>query len=418
MAGEKKKKHTWKFTARFRTGVYGWKASKLACKRVREAVSEIKRVSASDPVLAAEGAIKFIERVNPAFMHVDSSSGALGTAIDRAVKELAPVIAQAQVPEKKREKWLDRLWEAYQDDGMCYIEDLGDHWGDLCGSAETANRWADELRPVVLRRQQDRHAANFGTVTACYSCLLRAGRCKEILDMLAQVSFKFWPEQKFGAMALLEQGKKAEAVKFAEACKDNKTKNYHSSIDQFCEDVLLSSGLYEEAYKKYAFSQKWRYTTRIAEFRAIAKKYPMKEPIDILSDLVASTPGDEGKWFATAKELGMLELALDLARRSPCDPKTLTRAARDFKETNPEFAINAAIVALHWLCRGHGWEITDYDVVAAYTFAIELAEKHGVMEKTMESIRTMVEQDTSPSMFVKSVLADRIVSESFSRRTD
>jgi len=249
LSGAKKEKHTWKFAAHFRAGLYGWKASALACKRVKEAVKEIQTVSRADPALAAEGAIKFMERVNPAFMHVDSSSGALGAALDRAVNELAPIIAQAQVDEKTRTKWLDRLWEAYQDDGMCYIEDLGDHWGDLCGSVETASRWADELKPVVLRRYAERSVSGYSVIPTCYSCLLRAGRHQEIFDMLGQASFKFWPEQKFGAMALLAQGKKAEAVKFAEACKDNKTKSYHSSIDQFCENVLLSSGLHEEAYR-------------------------------------------------------------------------------------------------------------------------------------------------------------------------
>ncbi len=134
----------------------------------------------------------------------------------------------------------------------------------------------------------------------------------------------------------------------------------------------------------------------------------MKPSSEILSDLIASTPGEEGKWFATAKELGLLDLALDLARRSPCDPKTLTRAARDFKETEPEFALNTAMVAIHWLCRGYGWEITDYDVVTAYNLAMEIAAKHGVTDKALESIRTMVEQDTSAGMFIKRVLADRI----------
>jgi len=131
LSGAKKEKHTWKFAAHFHAGRYGWKASALACKRVKEAVKEIQAVSGAEPSLAAEGTIKFMERVNPAFMHVDGSSGALGAAIARAVKELAPIIAQAQVDEKTRTKWLDRLWEAYQGDGMCLIEDLGDHCGDL-----------------------------------------------------------------------------------------------------------------------------------------------------------------------------------------------------------------------------------------------------------------------------------------------
>lgn len=92
MQGAKKEKHTWKFAAHFHAGRYGWKASALACKRVKEAVKEIQTVSRADSALAAEGAIKFMERVNPAFMHVDGSSGALGAAIARAVKLCRPYI--------------------------------------------------------------------------------------------------------------------------------------------------------------------------------------------------------------------------------------------------------------------------------------------------------------------------------------
>ena len=53
----------------------------------------------------------------------------------------------------------------------------------------------------------------------------------------------------------------------------------------------------------------------------------MKDKSQILNDLIATTPGEEGNWFATAKELRLYELALELANRTPCDLKTLTRAA-------------------------------------------------------------------------------------------
>ncbi|CAB1055815.1 hypothetical protein D1BOALGB6SA_549 [Olavius sp. associated proteobacterium Delta 1] len=39
----KTKSHKWIFTSRFRTNAYSWKASRLACKRIKEAVSEIKK---------------------------------------------------------------------------------------------------------------------------------------------------------------------------------------------------------------------------------------------------------------------------------------------------------------------------------------------------------------------------------------
>jgi len=58
---KKMKSHKWIFTSRFRTNAYSWKASKLACKRIKEAVSEIKKAARQDPALGAEGSIKFME---------------------------------------------------------------------------------------------------------------------------------------------------------------------------------------------------------------------------------------------------------------------------------------------------------------------------------------------------------------------
>jgi len=37
----------------------------------------------------------------------------------------------------------------------------------------------------------------------------------------------------------------------------------------------------------------------------IARKYPHKAAGEILADLVKVTPGDEGKWFAAAKDAGL-----------------------------------------------------------------------------------------------------------------
>lgn len=79
---KKTNSHKWVFVSRFRTNAYGWKASKLACKRIKEAVSEIKKATRQDPVLGAEGSIKFMEKLWPALQRVDSSSFNLETRID------------------------------------------------------------------------------------------------------------------------------------------------------------------------------------------------------------------------------------------------------------------------------------------------------------------------------------------------
>ncbi len=142
------KAHRWEFTSRFRRSAFGWK-SQPAIQRVRQAVSEIKKVARRDPVLGAEGAVLLLERVSPALERVDGSSGAIGTAVNHAIDELVAIIARAPADAETREGWLERLWEAHENDEIPYIERLGDFWGDLCASREIASAWADLLVRIV-----------------------------------------------------------------------------------------------------------------------------------------------------------------------------------------------------------------------------------------------------------------------------
>jgi hypothetical protein len=86
-------------------------------ERLEEAVGEIARVARTDPALAAEGAVLLLEKVSPALCDLYSSSGALGNATARVVEILTPIIVAAPVPRRVCETWLDRLFEAYQEDG-------------------------------------------------------------------------------------------------------------------------------------------------------------------------------------------------------------------------------------------------------------------------------------------------------------
>ena len=400
----KTKSHKWMFTARFRTNAFGWKGSNLACKRITEAVSEIRKTARKDPLLGAEGAIKMMEKVWPALQHVDSSSGALGAAVHHAVGDLIDLVADAPADEKTRAKWLDRLWKAFNDDGVGFLDVLGERWGDVCKTPSIASQWADELLPVVRRTWKAARPgtfSHFSGTAACLSCLLAAGRHEELLDLIETAPRISWDHRKYGVDALLAMGRKGEAIKYARAScgfNDNPT-----VIDRVCEGILISSGLHEEAYRQYGLMVN-RGGTNLATFRNIAKKYPMKKKVQILEDLIETTPGEEGKWFATAKSLGMLPLALKLAYLSPCDPRTLNRAARDYVEKDPNFALGAAIAALHWLTQGHGYEISASDVLSAHDYAMKAAEKLGLKEQVGEDIKTIVGQDTSPGLFVKDVL--------------
>jgi hypothetical protein len=402
------KKHKWIFPTRFRTGVYSWKASRLACQRLREAVSEIKKVARKDPVHGAEGAVRLMEKIWPALAHVDSSSGALGSAVNRTLDALIPIIVNAPADDKTRNKWLDRLWQAMADDGVDYLGPVGDRWGEICGPAEVAGQWADDLVSTLRSCWTDPNPGNyFHGATACLSCLLVAGRYQELLELLELHRYPMWHYRRYGVEALLALGRKAEAVRYAEASRGLNQPG--SAIDQACEEILISSGLQEEAYQRYGLSAATG-NSYIARFRAVAKCYPAKDRAQILTDLIATTPGDEGKWFATAKELELFDLALELANRTHCEPKTLTRAARDYLDTEPAFALGSAMAALHWLSQGWGYEVTSVDVVEAYDRALNAASRLNKVDAVKGQIRQLVESNESASVrFVRQSLHGRML---------
>jgi|GEM_PF-2919424 len=101
--------HKWAFAPRFRRHAFGWRFQP-AVQRVKEAASEIQKTAKKDPALAAAGAVLFLEKVSPTLEQVDSSSGAIGTAVNHAIEACAKIIAEAPVDERTRDQWLDRLW--------------------------------------------------------------------------------------------------------------------------------------------------------------------------------------------------------------------------------------------------------------------------------------------------------------------
>ena len=392
--------HKWQFRARFRRHAFGWR-SQPAIRRIREAVSEIKKVGRTNKVLAADGAVLFLEKVSPALERVDSSSGAIGTAVNNAIATLVKIIASAPADEQTRGRWLERLFEAHADDQIPYIERLTDHWGELCASPDVASRWADPLLGITRRAlspHKDVHSHFHGTA-ACLSALYTAERYDDLVDLLKDE--RFWPYRRRAVKALAAQGKQAEAIRYAERCRDPWASDL--DIDQLCEAILLSSGLVEEAYVRYGLRAN-RAGTYLAWFRAVARKYPHKQPAKILEDLVAETPGEEGKWFAAAKDAKLFDEAIALANRTPCSPQTLTRAARDFSEKNPPFAVDAGLAALRWLVEGYGYEITSLDVLNAYAFTMKAAERAGCASETRQRIRDLVVEPTVGEAFVASVL--------------
>jgi len=384
----------------FRRHAFGWK-SQPAIARLQEAVSEIRQVARIDPIVGAEGAVALLERISPALENVDSSSGAIGTAVNHTIAELVPILVAAPTDATIRAAWLERLFEAHGADQIPYIERLSDYWGELCGSIEIASAWADRLIGVTrlaLSPNKNRRGYFHGT-TACISALFAAQRYDELIELVKSDSF--WPYKRWAVKAMVAQGRNVEAIAYADSCRNPWASE--RDIDGLCEQILLSAGHADEAYARYALTAN-RAGTYLGWFRAIAKKYPDKPRAVVLSDLVRLTPGDEGKWFAAAKDAKLFDEAIALANQTPCDPKTLTRAARDFAETNPAFATEAGLSALRWLVQGHGYEITGTDVWAAYAHTIKAAENAGLGDTIRDRIRALLEGGGADGGFVASII--------------
>lgn len=400
-----KQKHKWVFVSRFRRGVFGWR-SDVPIKRIKEAMTEIRGVSRKDPVLAGEGAVLFLEKIAPALEHVDSSSGAIGNAVNSAIEMLVPFIKCAPVSPSERQKWLERLWSAIQEDRMPYIEYLGDFWGEMCATPEMASLWVGEL--IDLARHiwsQQVTGYNFfkGTVP-CLSALYFSERFEELLSLLETAPYKMWHYRKWGVKALVSLGKLEDALDYA---RDTKGLNVPTGqIARACEEILIAQGRNDEAYAHYSFEAN-RSTTHLATFRSLVKKYSDRNPGEILENLIDQSPGEEGKWFAAAKSAGLYDVAVRLVSERPTDPRTLARAARDFAEKNPPFAIETGIASLRWIAEGYGYEITGADVYQAYSSVLSAAEHGGVSADSIhQRIKGILSEETPSSRFIRSVIGD------------
>jgi len=394
----------WGFRARFRRGAFGWKGTQLAIGRINEALTEIRAVARHDTACAAEGAVLLLEKLSPALCQIDSSSGALGNATYAAVQELAPLISHAPASTKVRQQWLDRLFDAIQEDDPPYIESLGDHWGDLCATRELASAWAEQLLPTlknVLRERKRGTYAFFSGATLCYSALFKAERNDQILDLLDMDPHPIWPYLVWGAKVLATRGQIDEAIAYLRERAGSTTSE--TSIARFAEEELLKAGRRAEAFNQYALLAN-QANTHIATFRAVAKKYPELAKDKLLNHLIASTPGEPGKWFASAKGLKLFEQATRLAWASPSDPKTLNRAARDHLKTQTDFAMQCALASLHWMSMGHGYELTGLDVLEAYRMAMEAAAAAEQTQQVRASLEQVLASDRPMAAWMKQTL--------------
>ncbi len=357
------KSYKWQFKARFRRGIYGWRGTALASKRLKEAVSEIKKVRRSDPVLAGEGCVGLMERLWPALDYIDTSSGTLGNAVYRTLEMLTPILIEAPADKKTRRIWLERLYEAVANNGVGYLDQVEDCWGEVCGFPNLVNEWADELLPLLRDTWLSQQPGQYIIGTAiCLSCLLEAKRYDELKELLSFRTFSFWSYDMFWAEALKRQGKIDEAIAYAES-RMNYGHNEHSILE-FCEQALLKAGRNDEAYDRYGLSIRhgWTY---LSQYKSIVKKHPERNPRQILLDIINRTE-NKASWFASARQAEFLDIAKDCALSGLIEPETLIRAARDTTDSEPEFAAVIALRAIDLLLQGYGYETTTSDTISAF----------------------------------------------------
>jgi hypothetical protein len=202
--------------------------------------------------------------------------------------------------------------------------------------------------------------------------------------------------------ALAAQGRTDEAIHYAEQSLG--LNDGPSDMARTCEEILLAAGRGEGAYRRFAYTAN-RAGSHLATFRTIKKKYPDKAPRAIHDDLIAQTPGEEGKWFATVKPLGFKDLAPDLVRRSPVDIGTLLRAARDHLDRESAFALETATTALGSMAAGRAHELKAGDVWQAMGYALRAAEALDRVESTRGLIQALA-QDPNTDAFVREQLVN------------
>lgn len=96
-------------------------------------------------------------------------------------------------------------------------------------------------------------------------------------------------------------------------------------------------------------------------------------------------------------------------RRSdrPCEENAMRSANADqgdarLRCSEPRFAVEAGLTALHWITAGHGYEITGADVLAASSSTMDAARNGGPVEEAQGRILALI---TGPRSTAKDLIA-------------
>jgi hypothetical protein len=401
--------HKWTFKPGMRAGLYSWRSSSKAIERLKSATSEIKAVNRSEPMTAAEGVVALAERIWPAFEHIDTSTGALGTAVYRTLTDLVQVLTAAPAPEPVRAKWLERLRTAIEEDGVQYLQPISDRFGEIAVYRNLQNMHADRDLDMIRSAWADHSSFGFvATATLTLSCLLEAERYEELTELVGLQKSRFWSDDRFVAEALLRQGREEDALAHAETLlrKEQRPWGFHD-ISRFCETILVQQGREAEAYRRFGLPSASG-NTYLAMWRDLVKRYPDLDARQILRDLMESH-GSQGKWFAAAKTTKYFNIALDCAAQPDAAPATLIRAARDFAIKEPAFAAQVGLHAISHLLAGRGYEPSPFDIDEAVTHVMAASARIGQGERVLHELHRLAANTATARIMsaqLKSRLAD------------
>jgi hypothetical protein len=368
---------------------------------LKRACAELKKGAPKHPAATAAATVRLWELLPRALAPFAQSSPPLVAALSECHSELASVFS-ASLPASDVDPLLSRLHAALVDDEHDVLFGLARHFGTWCGSSEAAARWVARFDAAVAQPHATQHRS---AREALLSALLAAGHYPRLETEVGKA--KDWYAQKWLVQAALSQGDRDTAVAHLErqvaSALASGNEDQVRQITAFAEQSFFEAGDWQTAYSRFARAAH-KAATHVATFRAICKRYPMLEPSQILRDLAEHTPGEEGKWFAAAKDAHLFDLALELARRSPCNPDTLIRAAEDHRDVRPEFAAECGYLALHWLSKNRGFEVGSVQIWSAYYATSAAAERAACWETMRARLVALVNADSSTGTALRKAL--------------
>ena len=354
-------KQPWVFTRYFRANAYGWKASRLASQRLREAVTEIRAAARKDPQRGMEGAVVLTERLVAAVSGIDDSWGIFGGALYKQYERLAPVFSSTAVAPEVRLTLLRRLLAAWLADEYGYLDLIPRVFPTFVSDtaeaevlvpefmeiAEVYSAQAEELQERCdhphgwdfdASRARVRRDAYRRMATEIRLAFLDASGALE-----AALEHDFHDNGVTLMRALLKQGRVDDARAVIEGRRIGSSHGVEIEGPWF--ELLVEAGELEHAR---AAGVAWlAQKPTLERFRKVVKALPGQGRTELARDAAAATDELEmGRWFATFNHLGLHEDAARIAREHVVAPETALRAAKKYEDSYPDLAFESYVAAV------------------------------------------------------------------------